>query len=91
MNPLLDVSGLPRFDAVRPEHVGPAVQELIDLASAALERVVAPDFPARWNDLARELDVATERLGRAWGMVSHLHAVCDTPNCVPPTPPPCLW
>jgi oligopeptidase A len=80
MNPLLDVSGLPRFDAVRPEHVGPAVQELIDLASAALERVVAPDFPARWNDLARELDVATERLGRAWGMVSHLHAVCDTPE-----------
>ncbi len=80
MNPLLDFSGLPRFDAVRPEHVGPAVQELMTQASAALERVVAPDFPPNWNDLARELDVATERLGRAWGMVSHLHAVCDTPE-----------
>ena len=26
------------------------------------------------------LDVATERLGRAWGAVSHLHAVADSPE-----------
>jgi oligopeptidase A len=80
MNPLMDFSGLPRFDEVRPEHVGPAVQSLITQASEALERVVQPSFAPRWQDLARELDVATERLGRAWGMVSHLHAVCDTPE-----------
>ena len=80
MNPLLDFSGLPRFDEVRPEHVDPAVQTLITQASEALERVVQPSFAPRWQDLARELDVATERLGRAWGMVSHLHAVCDTPE-----------
>jgi Zn-dependent oligopeptidase len=30
MNPLLDFSGLPRFDAVTPEHVAPAIRELID-------------------------------------------------------------
>ena len=80
MNPLMDFSGLPRFDEVRPEHVDPAVQTLITQASEALERVVQPSFAPRWQDLARELDVATERLGRAWGMVSHLHAVCDTPE-----------
>ena len=28
-NPLLDFSGLPRFDAIQPEHVQPAVDELI--------------------------------------------------------------
>lgn len=80
MNPLLDFSGLPRFDAVRPEHVSPAMDSLIQAADAALQQVVAPDFPARWNDMAQVLDVATEKLGRAWGMVSHLHAVCDTPE-----------
>jgi oligopeptidase A len=80
MNPLLDFSGLPRFDAVRPEHVEPAVDRLIEAADAALQKVIAPDFPARWSDIAKELDVATEQLGRAWGMVSHLHAVCDTPE-----------
>ena len=80
MNPLLDFSGLPRFDAVRPEHVTSAIDELIAHASAALEDVVAPDFPAQWGALAARLDVATERLGRAWGTVSHLHAVADTPE-----------
>jgi oligopeptidase A len=80
MNPLLDFSGLPRFDAVRPEHVELAVDRLIQAADAALQKVVAPEFPARWNDIAKELDVATEKLSRAWGMVSHLHAVCDTPE-----------
>jgi oligopeptidase A len=30
--------------------------------------------------MAQVLDVATERLGRAWGMVGHLNAVADTPE-----------
>lgn len=28
-NPLLDFSGLPRFDLFRPEHVTPAIEQLI--------------------------------------------------------------
>ena len=27
-NPLLDFSGLPRFDAISPEHIGPAIDAL---------------------------------------------------------------
>jgi oligopeptidase A len=79
-NPLLDFTGLPRFDAIRPEHVAPAVDELLQAADTALERVTAPDFPADWTALSRELDVVTERLGRAWGAVSHLNSVADTPE-----------
>ena len=30
--------------------------------------------------MSRVLDVATERLSRAWGMVGHLNAVADTPE-----------
>lgn len=78
-NPLLDFSDLPRFDAIHPEHVVPAIEQLLEDASAALEVVTDPGFPARWEALARSLDVATERLGRAWGAVSHLNSVADTP------------
>ncbi|MDM7456105.1 MAG: M3 family metallopeptidase [Tepidimonas sp.] len=78
-NPLLDFSDLPRFDAVRPEHVASAIESLLREADAALQQVTACDFPADWNALAATLDVATERLGRAWGTVSHLNAVADTP------------
>ncbi|MFT4195320.1 M3 family metallopeptidase [Ottowia sp.] len=79
-NPLLDFADLPLFDRIRPEHVAPAVDELLAGANAALERVVAPGFPAEWQAISRELDVATEHLGRAWGAVSHLNAVADTPE-----------
>src|SRR6476661_7557346 len=78
-NPLLDFDDLPRFADVRPEHVAPAVDELLQAAEAALQQVTAPDFPADWESIAKVLDVATERLGRAWGVVSHLNAVADTP------------
>jgi oligopeptidase A len=79
-NPLLDFSDLPLFDRIQPEHVGPAVDELMAKADAALETVTAPDFPASWAGIARVLDVATENLGRAWGAVSHLNSVADTPE-----------
>jgi oligopeptidase A len=79
-NPLLDFKDLPLFDQVRPEHVAPAVDELLAQADRALAQVTEPDFPADWNGMARVLDVATERLSRSWGMVGHLNAVADTPE-----------
>ena len=79
-NPLLASTGLPLFDQIRAEHVGPAIDQLIAHASAALETVTAPEFPADWNALATTLDTATEALGRAWGAVSHLSSVADTPE-----------
>ncbi len=79
-NPLLDFSDLPLFDRIKPEHVAPAIDELRLAAEVALERVTAPDFPANWVGIAATLDVATEQLGRAWGAVSHLNSVADTPE-----------
>lgn len=79
-NPLLDTSALPLFDRIRPEHVAPAMDALLSAADAALEHVTATDFPADWSAIARELDVATEKLGRAWGAISHLNSVADTPE-----------
>ncbi|HWS04197.1 MAG TPA: M3 family metallopeptidase, partial [Burkholderiaceae bacterium] len=79
-NPLLDFSDLPRFDQIRPEHVAPALDNLLASAESALASVTAPGFPAQWTAIANVLDVATERLGRAWGTVSHLNSVADTPE-----------
>ncbi len=79
-NPLLDFSGLPRFDAIEPTHVAPAIDALLKEADAALEDVAAPEFPADWSALSAKLDVSTERLSRAWGAVGHLNGVADTPE-----------
>lgn len=78
-NPLLDFSGLPRFDAFRPEHVTPAIEQLIQEANAVVARLEAPLEEVTWDSLA-PLDEANERLGRAWGVVGHLNHVMDTPE-----------
>jgi oligopeptidase A len=80
-NPLLDTPhGLPAFALIRPEHVGPAVDTLLAEADAALEKAVGPDVPADYDAVSAVLDVAVERLGRAWGAVGHLNGVADTPE-----------
>ncbi len=79
-NPLLDFSDLPRFEAITPAHVEPAITSLLEGARAAQAKATAADFPAEWPALAQTLAVATERLTRAWGVVGHLSAVADTPE-----------
>ena len=78
-NPLLDFSGLPRFDAILPEHVSAAVDALIAEASAVVARLEQPADTVSWDDFVIPLEVATEHLGRAWGIVNHLNSVMDTP------------
>jgi len=79
-NPLLDFADLPLFDAIQPDHVPAAVDALLIQAESALAQVTQDSFPAEWHAIAQVLDVATERLGRAWGAVSHLNSVADSPE-----------
>ncbi|MET0807840.1 MAG: oligopeptidase A, partial [Pseudoxanthomonas sp.] len=77
-NPLLDFSGLPRFDAIQPEHIAPAIDALLAEAEAAV-KTAETVTPVTWASFADPLDDATERLWRAWGQVGHLQAVVNTP------------
>ena len=79
-NPLLDFSTLPRFSEVLPEHISPAMTQLLAHAEQAMAQVTAETFPADWLSISKMLDTATEQLGRAWGMVGHLQGVADTPE-----------
>ncbi|MFT4104085.1 MAG: M3 family metallopeptidase, partial [Burkholderiaceae bacterium] len=78
-NPLLDFSGLPRFADFDPAQVGPALDALLAEGEAAVARAQADATPATWDAFVEPLEDATERLGRAWGIVSHLNSVADSP------------
>lgn len=78
-NPLLDFSGLPRFDEIRPEHIEPALDVLLAEAEAAVATAETVQ-PVTWSGFVVPLDDATERLWRAWGQVSHLQGVVNTPE-----------
>lgn len=77
-NPLLDYSGLPHFDAIRPEHIAPAIDRLLAEAEAAV-KTAETVAPVTWETFVVPLDDATERLARAWNQVAHLEAVTNTP------------
>ena len=78
-NPLLDFSGLPRFDAIRSEHVTPAVETLLAAARSAVDAVATDPRPPTWDNVVEPLEDALDRLDRAWGAVNHLNAVVSTP------------
>jgi oligopeptidase A len=76
-NPLLASRTLPRFSAVKPEHVEPAVRELLAAQRRALvaaESVSAPDL-----DWLRDLEHISTEIDRVWGPVWHLNSVVSSP------------
>lgn len=81
-NPLLDTSGLPLFDQIKPEHVTPALDVLLADAEASLTKVTGPDVPPDYDALSLLLDVSTERLGRAWAPWVTSTAWPTRPSCV---------
>ena len=79
-NPLLDFSDLPRFDAITPADVTPAIDLLIDDCRTVVAQLEAPMIHVSWDNFVEPLDACTEKLGRAWGIVGHLNGVMDTPE-----------
>src|SRR5688572_14001914 len=75
-NPLLAARTLPQFSAIKPEHVEPAVRELLAeqrRALVAAEGVTAPDL-----DWLRRLEHISTEIERVWGPVSHLNSVVSS-------------
>ena len=79
-NPLLDFSDLPRFDVIKADHVTPAIDALLAECAAVVAKLEAPLDKVTWDNFVEPLDLSTERLGRAWGIVGHLNGVMDTPE-----------
>lgn len=76
-NPLLGAGKFPAFDQVKAEHVVPGMRILLQELSQDLDHLES-NADATWESLVVPLEKITDRLGRAWGTVSHLKAVKDT-------------
>ena len=74
-NPLLTHFALPPFSALRPEHVEPAIRELLTRNRAELERMLGT--PATWDNVVAPLEIMQHRLSRSWSPVGHLNGVMN--------------
>lgn len=77
MNPLLDFSSLPRFGDINPEHIAPALDQLLTDGRALNEQLVADKAIPTWHNFMQPLIDADERLSRLWGQISHLNSVMN--------------
>ena len=76
-NPLLDLSGLPRFSQICAEHVEPAVDQILAQNRAELERLLAVTDRYTWDNFAQPMEDMDERVHLVWSPVSHLNAVMN--------------
>ena len=76
-NPLLEDSPLPRFDAIRPEHVEPAISRLIAEQRARVAQIELTPDPT-FKTVVEPLEELRHRLSRVWSPIGHLNAVMNS-------------
>jgi len=82
-NPLLIGRGLPPFEKIKPEHVEPGIEALVQTLGEAvrsLEESLDQGAVATWESLVTPLTAITERLGWSWGIIGHLMGVKNSPE-----------
>ncbi|HHM05654.1 MAG TPA: oligopeptidase A [Gammaproteobacteria bacterium] len=76
-NPLLELTGLPPFSRIRPEHVEPAVDRLLEGNRYEIDSLLARGGPYSWGTLVQPIEALEDRLSRAWSPVSHMNSVVN--------------
>ncbi len=77
-NPLLDLSGLPRFSLIKAEHVEPAIDQVLADCRTQVQQLLAANTDYNWDNLIQPLEEIDERLSRVWSPVSHLNSVVNS-------------
>lgn len=76
-NPLLSQIDLPHFDQIRPEHVKPAIVELLARAKKTVHDCLQATSNYTWENLVAPIEDAEDNLNKAWSPVSHLNSVMN--------------
>lgn len=77
-NPLLSIKTLPNFSSILPEHIEPAVKEMINRNRSWLNEILNQSQSFEWDNLFSSLEEMHDQLSKMWSPVSHLHAVAET-------------
>jgi len=76
-NPLLLDSKLPLFTRIKPEHVEPAIDQLLAEARKTVADCLAATTDYTWDNLVEPIANAEDRLSKAWSPVNHMNSVVN--------------
>ena len=77
-NPLLTFTDLPPFSQIQPEHIKPAVEQVISECRAKIEEVLEGNTNPTWESVVAPIEQADDRLNRVWSPVGHMNAVVNS-------------
>jgi len=77
-NPLLANSTLPPFSQIKPEHVVPAIDQLLSEARSSVEQHIQATQHYTWENLIEPLEDVNDKLNKAWSPVSHMNSVVNS-------------
>ncbi|NOT11035.1 MAG: oligopeptidase A [Methylococcaceae bacterium] len=77
-NPLLANTELPLFSKIKPEHVEPAIDQLLQEARAAVAAHLEATQDYSWKNLVEPLENIDDKLNKAWSPVSHMNSVVNS-------------
>jgi oligopeptidase A len=77
-NPLLEQAALPCFSKIQPEHITPAIDQILTENRVQVENILKQKAPFTWQNLMQPLEGLEDRLNSTWAIVSHLNAVANS-------------
>ena len=79
--PFLDQTNHPIWSKLTSDRIKPEITHALDRAEKNLEQIRSLDAEAvTFQNTIKALELATEDLSYAWGLVGHLDAVCNSPE-----------
>ncbi len=79
-SPLINITDLPEFSKIKPEHVEPALDKLLSEGRKLTNKLLKDNSSYTWDNLIYPLELMDNQLERMWGPVSHLNGVANTPE-----------
>ena len=73
-NPLLESVDLPAFSQIVPDHIKPAIEQIITENQQSITSLIAQTEPG-WHNLIDPLSLLEDRLNKAWSPVRHMNSV----------------
>ena len=73
-NPLLSTELLPEFSKILPEHIVPAVSEMLKNTQEQLKTILDNISPS-WENTIEPLSDIEDEINKTWGPITHLQSV----------------
>ncbi len=75
-NPLLHDATLPAFHVIRPEHIEPAIRQVLEENRRGLQELLDSGAEG-WDGIVVPIERMQHRLARTWSPVGHLNGVAN--------------